>query len=83
MNRLLDWVGVFVCWAAGVYVLKTHAITDNTFVEVIVGLYFIGQGFFVLQSMRTSSHRETLPQSVRDRERAQPQPEAPRTAVEL
>lgn len=43
-------LAALVCIGAGLYLLATQAVADNSFLEVLahgIGIYFIGKGLFV------------------------------------
>ncbi len=76
MSRFGAAVAALACIAAGVYLLQTQAVQDNSLLETIMhgmGIYFIGKGIFVWLSLNTQVR---IANSLDDLARRTPQREA-------
>jgi hypothetical protein len=54
MHRITPLIAAGACIAAGVYLLSTQAVAENSFLEVLahgIGIYFIGKGVFIWSTL--------------------------------
>jgi len=79
-----DWLGLIggvICIIAGGYLFLSQTQNENSYLMTIahgMGMYFVGKGLFILQSVLRQSAQTWFLHSIRDAEVEEPSSTAPR-----